>query len=454
MTDQSQISRQRTLWECGEHTFSAASQDGPLPCVSLAGPPTSPSTPAVVPANRSRRPAKGKPKTTRGTSGPSGSTSFASDILSASLASRFKTRLGMVGSMEYSETWKQKATPAGRLYWEHTASARRTSANDCSGWPTPALQNADGGINPHGNTGEHFTLQTAAAMTGWPTPDSSHHGSVSPEAALARIYQHRSGEPKRSANLDDVAVLAGWPTPQVCEGPNNGTNRGDGQHRARNTPQNVPDLVEWPGPPGCDAIAATNSNAHSTECTPLNVPAHQSTNGETSIPTPLDLAGWVSPSSLDWKDSPGMATTGINPDGSVRDRTDQLPRQAQLTGWPTCRSTDGDKGVRSSEGAIAEFARKGTGADLPTVATLAGSGPDSTSSSAETERRGVLNAGHTRWLMGFPPSWEESSPGWKQWDSVQRKLNDSFGTPEAFSQWLLEIALADCGDMATPLFPA
>ena len=46
---------------------------------------------------------------------------------------------------------------------------------------------------------------------------------------------------------------------------------------------------------------------------------------------------------------------------------------AQLAGWPTTKSTDGDKGIRSPEGAAKEFARRGAGADLPTVVTqLAG----------------------------------------------------------------------------------
>jgi hypothetical protein len=40
-----------------------------------------------------------------------------------------------------------------------------------------------------------------------------------------------------------------------------------------------------------------------------------------------DFIGWVTPSARDWKDSPGMATTGTNPDGSTRLRLDQLPRQ-------------------------------------------------------------------------------------------------------------------------------
>jgi hypothetical protein len=32
-------------------------------------------------------------------------------------------------------------------------------------------------------------------------------------------------------------------------------------------------------------------------------------------------------SARDWKDSPGMSKTGTNPDGSTRERTDQLARR-------------------------------------------------------------------------------------------------------------------------------
>ena len=42
---------------------------------------------------------------------------------------------------------------------------------------------------------------------------------------------------------------------------------------------------------------------------------------------------------------------------------------AILAGWPTCKSSDADKGARTAEGAEAEFERKGTGADLPTLAS-------------------------------------------------------------------------------------
>lgn len=52
--------------------------------------------------------------------------------------------------------------------------------------------------------------------------------------------------------------------------------------------------------------------------------------GGMSLPTTATLAGWVTESARDWKDSEGMAT--MRPDGS-RDRLDQLPRQAMLSGW-------------------------------------------------------------------------------------------------------------------------
>jgi hypothetical protein len=74
------------------------------------------------------------------------------------------------------------------------------------------------------------------------------------------------------------------------------------------------------------------------------------------------LAGWVTPSSRDWKDSPGMSLTATNADGSERTRLDQLPRQ--------------------------------------TIGATPCHGP------ASTEKSGVLAAEFARWLMGFPPVWD------------------------------------------------
>lgn len=56
-------------------------------------------------------------------------------------------------------------------------------------------------------------------------------------------------------------------------------------------------------------------------------------------------SGWSTPTTWDHKDSPGMALTGVNPDGTTRERNDTLARNAVLRGWPTPTATDGVRGL-------------------------------------------------------------------------------------------------------------
>ena len=94
------------------------------------------------------------------------------------------------------------------------------------------------------------------------------------------------------------------------------------------------------------------------------------------LPSAVDLAGWPTASSRDWKDTPGMSETGTNPDGTIRKRLDQLPRVVALTG-PS--QSGGPAGMESIE----EF--------LP--------------EEWEIPENGKLNPRFSLWLMGYPIEW-------------------------------------------------
>lgn len=148
-----------------------------------------------------------------------------------------------------------------------------------------------------------------------------------------------------------------------------------------------------------------------------------------------DVRDWATPSTRDWKDTPGMATTGTNPDGSTRQRLDQLPRQAVAKAWGTpvaadaVGSTGGNMGkslrtdVRDWSTPTSNDAKNGS---LPPsqmdrnglageVAPWAGQTPSqsadttapSGSSPAKPLRRG-LNPCFGLWLMGYPVEWLDS----------------------------------------------
>ncbi|WP_236062753.1 hypothetical protein [Paraburkholderia nemoris] len=112
--------------------------------------------------------------------------------------------------------------------------------------------------------------------------------------------------------------------------------------------------------------------------------------------------------------------------GDHERRSLYLGGAAKLASWPTPTSALADKGVRSTEGGIAE-AMRSHGPDLAAMATLTADGPARitvsgellTGSYAGTKSGGQLNPEHSRWLMGYPPEWASSAPGYDDWSKWQ-----------------------------------
>lgn len=125
-------------------TFLQASADGPTPLILPDGREICPFGLVRALASLSHRQVKAMGLRTSGISGRRGSTSSASADLASSLANRLQAQFGTAGSTLFRQTWKQKATPSGALYWEHTASGHPSSETAFSSWPRPTVQDAHG----------------------------------------------------------------------------------------------------------------------------------------------------------------------------------------------------------------------------------------------------------------------------------------------------------------------
>ena len=134
------------------------------------------------------------------------------------------------------------------------------------------------------------------------------------------------------------------------------------------------------------------------------------------------MSGWSTASARDWKDSENMSLIGTNPDGSERIRTDQLPRQAQLAGWPTAMAgtpaQNGNRPAGNSDSTRRTMALCGmevVGSNLDLMdewgpARITSESAILTGSFAAMENGGQLDPEHSRWLMRIPEGWASCAP--------------------------------------------
>lgn len=363
-------------------TSSPESASGPTRSGSRAGLTIAKSGPEAAPANPSARPAKAKRSTTKGIFGQSSFVSSKHDDLSFALASRLRRSTDLLGSTLFSLTWTVRVTPAGRSISALRASEPRTEGSVFIGWPTTRATDAEknvrtiqGSAREMERKGGPQDLMQAASLTAWGTP-------------AARDW--KSGDAsqdtldKNACPLNELAMLAGWKTPCVPNGGRISGNETDiGKHRdgtkAQVSPESEARLSGW-----------TTPQAHDTTGRSLGQKEiHGTLHGCACLVSEARLGAWATPK---------VASGDYQYSGPDHEKILNLQGQAQLTAF--------------GETPIGYLLGPNGWEIVPAL--------------------GQLNASHSRWLMGLPPTWDQAAiAAFRLLKAQKRELRGSADTETA-----------------------
>lgn len=173
------------------------------------------------------------------------------------------------------------------------------------------------------------------------------------------------------SDLQMVAKLSGWPTPD--------------HHHGTLQPEKA-----------LARVMAKQTNPNASQVNLDDVAA-------------ITLTGWNTP----------RATDGTH--GGPNQTGGALPADVSLTGWATTPAARDYKSGQTADGKpLTHNARP---LSEQALGATASSSPAATTKPAAS----VLNPAMSRWLQGFPATWDEASPGYENWRSVQQELTGSVG---------------------------